>query len=103
MATQYTDEQQEKWLDEYAHDITGSNWIDQEEDEWGNKSICIAGGGSHACYIEVCNERGFRYNWVCRHETQKIDNLYVIDNDDGCEYITDKKPPEGMFEDVYSL
>ena len=94
-------EKEEEFIEEHCHDITGQSYVEQEEHEWGEKCLCIAGGGEHACYIEFNGDK-YRYNWVCRHEVETIKNLWIIMTD-GCQYITDVEPPKKMFEDYYNL
>jgi len=91
----------EKWIDENdCHDTTASSWIKQEEDEWGTRCLCLAGGGSHTLYVEHDEiQNKWRYNWVCRHETQMLDALYCINDGEGGEWFTDIKPPKRMMND----
>ena len=88
-----TEQQQQEFIDEHCHDTTGSKWMDQKDDEWGDKCMCIAGGGEHACYIEWDTDKNkFRFNYPCRKVIEPIKDLWAIVCDDGCSYMTTEDP-----------
>jgi len=94
------EDKEQEFIDEYCHDITASEFMEQGVDEWGDSCICIAGGGEHACYIELNGDK-FRYNWPCRKQTQHIADLWIVNTGDGCEYITDKNPNRILSDDRF--
>ena len=97
-ADKVKEEARRAWMDDNCHDITGNSFMAQNEDEWGDKCMCIAGGGSHACYIEIQQEPfAMRFNYVCRHIVEYKQNLWILHNDD-CECITENEPPAELFE-----
>ena len=105
MSNKITDEQK-IFINNYAYDFKNGSFIKQEQCKWGDMSLCLTTLGEHVCYIEVKGDE-YRYNWVRRHRTQTIDNLWIIHFDDcdcvssyitGSSYITDTEPPKDIFE-----
>ena len=92
------EEKQDEWISDNAHDITGSSFMDQEEEEWGTKCLCLAGGGSHALYLEFNGDK-YRFNWINKKEFEYVNRLWIIMRSDNCEFITDTEPPNGIFEE----
>ena len=101
------EDNQDEWINDHAHDITGCSWMDQDNDEWGDKCICIAGGGSHACYLEVeynklNGNHKYRFNYPCKKIITSIDKLWVVNYFDA-EYITEYDPTDIFEDDEYML
>jgi len=96
-----------EWFEEYNHDITGNSWV--KDNGW--MSMCIAGGGEHACYVQskrnlYTHEWEMRLNFPVRQEIKKIDCVYAISFECGCEGLVFEKPPQYCYDhnpDIYEM
>ena len=88
------EEKQDEWISDNAHDITGSSFMDQEEEEWGTKCLCLGSG----LYLEFNGDK-YRFNWINKKEVEYVNRLWIIMRSDNCEFITDTEPPNGIFEE----
>jgi len=90
---------QREWLDEHAHDITFVKWGKQKPEDWGDEYISVGFAQFIETRVNNVGKRKYRYNWILSDTTQKIDNLYIIYTEEGCEYITDVRPDDDLFND----
>jgi len=78
----------EGWLEDFAYDISGNSWSYSAPCDWGERHMCLAGGGSHAQYLEIrVNQEDIleiRQSFPCRHIATMCEEecLYMISNND---------------------
>jgi len=95
------------WFEEHSHDITGNTWSNDN----GWMSMCIAGGGEHACYVQCkrnlyTHEWEMRLNYPIRKEIKKIDCVYNIYYDTGGQGLVFENPPLYCYQhnpDIYKV
>jgi len=92
-------EQVDEWIGEYCDDLTASSWLDSEdEEEWWDKKICVAGGGEHLQFLEVQGDYDvMRWNYPIRGVIVPIKELYII-RFGNCLYCSEEEPPKFILD-----
>ena len=87
----------EEWLSDNAY------YVDSDEfckDEDGNWQWYESGGSVDACRMVInLKEKKWYWDWVCKHTTEKINDVWLFTNNDGNDiHLTDNEPPDFMYD-----